>query len=136
MPSTFDAIYRPSVVPLLMGLFADVEDAGEVRRWKFRATPRSEPVDVAVHAGNVETAIETTDDREKRVAQRTLLITTDPDHEIWPGLASVPKTGVFQSPEGEFWAVADSETDSRSTSLWRVRVRAAAWAKLDSYAER
>lgn len=130
MASLFDEIYRPTVVPALMGLLADSE------RWKYRAPKADELLDVAVHAGNIEIRTLQTLEREKKVRQRLLVFTTNPDDEDYPGLASVHKNGVFESPDGESWSVVDEETDSQSGSLWRIRVQQAAWTKLDGYAER
>ena len=143
MPSTFDAIYRSSIVPTLLDLFADREDGGALARWKFHAAwpPTGDPASVVVHAGNVETRVEDFNEREKRVSERLILLTRDPDNEAFPGLAHVPKSGVFESPPSadgtvEFWAVIDDETDSRSPNLHRLRCQQAQWRKTDGYAER
>lgn len=138
MPSLFDSIYAGSVVPTLLDLHVDRDEYGSVRLWKFHARwpQEGEPQLVAVHSGNVETRVEDFQEREKRVSERLILLTRDPDHEDFPGLAHVPKSGVFESPDGEFWAVIDDETDSRSPNLHRLRCQQAQWRKTDGYAER
>lgn len=131
--SLFADIFQTSVVPTLLEIFKDS------REWEYADRLGDPWRKVVVHVGNVETQIVESLEREKKFRGIMLVLTADPDHEYYPGLAEVAKSGVFRAPSadgnGEIYSVADDEMDTRSPSLIRVRVKLARMTKIDRYAE-